>query len=70
MAASTDFSSMTLKFGVFAFALGASIAMVVNAIWGHHLEQMLVAVAFAALTLFMANSIEKDLVEKYNSKNN
>ena len=68
MAGEKDFSSLTLKFGAFAIAVGISLSAIVFAVWQPNVEQVGIAALFAALTLWIANSIEKELIEKYNSR--
>lgn len=69
MANDKELSTLTLKFGAFSVALGAFLAILAESIWRNNTPAVALAILFAALTLWIANSIEKELIEKYNSRN-
>lgn len=63
-----DFNAMTMKFGAAAIASGVSLAFTAISMWNQETDRVIISVLFAALTLFIANSIENDIIEKYNNK--
>ena len=64
-----DFNTLTLKFAASTVALGLAIGIIVVSVWDHNMERAVAGLILSLLTLFIANSIENEILERYNEKN-